>query len=174
MTEAEACPIGYEADSYLLYDELMGLPREQRGVALLDSIVIRPEDEARISALLPHKTPEALELGRAPADLAAECRGRAVADFARTGHGLRCTVRAEKDGVWYFTVPFDRGWTALVDGEEAAVLNSGCMLAVPVAAGEHTLELRYRSPGFYAGGTISLVSLLLCAGLYGFLRRKKR
>ena len=174
VTEAEACPIGFKADSYLLYGELMDLPREQRGVALLDSIVIRPEDEALVSALLPHKTPEELELDRAPADLAAECRERGVSGFVRTGHGLHCTTHAEADGVWYFTVPFDRGWTALVDGEEASVLNSGSMLAVPVAAGEHALELRYRSPGFRAGATISLVSLALCAGLYGFLRKKKR
>ena len=76
--------------------------------------------------------------------------------------------------VRYFTVPFDRGWTALVDGEEAAVLDSGSMIAIPVASGDHTLELRYRTPGLYAGAALSLVSLALCAGLYGFLRRKKR
>ncbi|MDO4989664.1 MAG: YfhO family protein, partial [Eubacteriales bacterium] len=174
VTEAEACPIGYEADSYLLYDELMRLPREQRGVALLDSIAVRPEDEALVSALLPRKAPEELELDRSPADLAAACRGRAVTDFSRDGHGLRCTTRSDRDGVWYFSVPFDPGWTALVDGEETVLLNSGSMIAVPVAAGEHRLELCYRTPGLRAGAAVSLVSLALCAGLYGFLRRKKR
>ena len=172
--EAEACPIGYEADSYLLYDELMRLPREQRGVALLDSIAVRPEDEALVRALLPHKRPEELELDRSPADFAAECRGRAVTDFSRDGHGLRCTTRSDRDGVWYFSVPFDPGWTALVDGEETVLLNSGSMIAVPAAAGEHRLELCYRTPGLRPGAAVSLVSLALCAGLFVFLRRKKR
>ena len=174
MTEAEACPIGYEADSYLLYGELMSLPREQRGLALLDSIVILPEDEALVSALLPHKAPEDLDLDRSPADYAAECRSRAVTDFSRDGHGLRCTTHAEKDGVWYFTVPFDSGWTAFADGEEVPLLSSGCMIAVPVAAGEHALELRYSTPVLRTGLAVSLTSLALFAGLCVLCRKKKK
>ena len=62
------------------------------------------------------------------------------------------------------------------EGPEVAggMLNSGSMIAVPVAAGEHRLELCYRTSGLRAGAAVSLVSLALCAGLYGFLRRKKR
>ncbi len=173
VTEAEACPIGFAADSYLLYDELMSLPRDQRGLALLDSIVIRPEDEVLVSALLPHKAPEDLELNRTPGDLAAECRTRAAADFTRDGRGLRCRLRGEQAGIWYFSVPFDPGWTAFADGEEAAIFNSGGMLAIPVAAGEHVLELRYCTPGLRLGEAVSLVSLALLAGLWVLCRRKK-
>ncbi|MCR5577458.1 MAG: YfhO family protein [Oscillospiraceae bacterium] len=172
VTEAEACPIGFEADSYLLYDELMTLPAGQRGIALLDSIVVDREDEALVSALLPHKSPAELELDRASADYAAECRARAVSDFSRDGHGLRCTISAEKDGVWYFSVPFDQGWTALLDGAEVPILSSGYMIAVPVGAGVHSFELRYCTPGLQLGGWISLASLALLGGLL-FLRRRR-
>jgi hypothetical protein len=173
VTEAKACPIGFEADSYLLYDELMSLPREQRGLALLDSIAVNREDEALVSGLLPHKSPAELELDREPVDFAAECRARAVTDFSRDGHGLRCTINAEKDGVWYFSVPWDRGWTALLDGEEVPILSSGYMIAVPAGTGVHSLELRYCTPGLYLGGWISLASLALFGGLL-LLRRRRR
>ncbi len=173
ITEAEACPIGYQADSYLLYDELMSLPREQRGIALLDSIVIDASDELSVSCLLPHKTLEELELSRPAAAFAAECRTRAVSDFSRDGHGLRCTIRAGEDGVWYFSVPYDDGWTALLDGEEVTLLSSGSMIAVPVAAGEHTLSLRYCTPGLRLGAAVSLASLALLAGVSLLCRRRK-
>jgi hypothetical protein len=70
-------------------------------------------------------------------------------------------VRAAGGGKLALHEQFFPGWTATVDGEPAAVESwAGAFQAVPVPAGEHTVEFRYRSRLLPLGGGISLVALL--------------
>jgi hypothetical protein len=63
---------------------------------------------------------------------------------------------------------WDPGWEARVDGAPVPVLRAdGFALAVAVGAGEHSVELEYRTPGRRVGAVLSLASLL---GLIGGLR----
>ena len=50
-----------------------------------------------------------------------------------------------------FTVPYDRGWHATVDGEPAQILYSGGMMLLRVPAGEHAVSFVYHTPGFRFG-----------------------
>lgn len=75
----------------------------------------------------------------------------------------------EADGAGYFVSreSFGRGWTARVDGGTAGVLRAnGKHQAVPVPAGRHRVELRYRAPGLRAGiwsAAFSAAALVLLA-----------
>jgi hypothetical protein len=61
---------------------------------------------------------------------------------------------------------FDSGWIATVDGATTPVIPAnGFAMAVPVAAGSHTVRMRYRTPGRLTGVWLSLVSLALLTGL---------
>jgi hypothetical protein len=69
---------------------------------------------------------------------------------------------------------WDAGWHASVDGRDAPVLRANSVFrAIPVAAGAHTVRLRYSPRAYEAGAWISAVTLLAtaaaCAGL--MLRR---
>lgn len=58
------------------------------------------------------------------------------------------------------------GWKAYVDGEQVPLHRADHLLrAVPVPAGEHTVELRYEPWRLRAGTAISLVTALTLAGL---------
>ena len=91
---------------------------------------------------------------------------------------LRGTVDAAKDGLLYTSIPQDGGWHAIVDGEEAeTVLVGDVMLAVPMAAGAHTVEFVYENKAFAIGWKISAICLLLLATtapLYYTKRKKGR
>lgn len=80
-------------------------------------------------------------------------------------------IGLDSDGVVVYAIPYSRGWTAEVDGKAAEITCSAkCMLAVPVASGEHEIVIAYRTPGLRAGGAITAASALI-AGILCF--RKK-
>lgn len=175
LHEAEACPIGFAADSYVLTDELMQVDWEKRAIAMLDSIALKPAGAAALGHILSEKTGDELELERSVSELTAENASRAVKNFRRDGKGFTCTTDYSDDSVVWFSVPYDSGWSAFVDGAETDIVYSGGMMAIAVPAGGHEIAFSYRSPGFDLGIAVSLASFavfgLFCLVLY---RRGKR
>jgi hypothetical protein len=58
------------------------------------------------------------------------------------------------------------GWTATVDGQPAEILRADyVLLAVPVEAGQHRVELYYRPLSFILGAAISGLAVLAMVGL---------
>ena len=72
-----------------------------------------------------------------------------------------------EDGLLMISVPYDEGWTVLVDGEEAEKLPVGeALTGCYLTAGSHRIEMRYIPQGFVPGAIISIVSVMLfIAGL---------
>jgi hypothetical protein len=65
------------------------------------------------------------------------------------------------------------GWTARLDGRQVPMLTAYARVrAVAVPAGAHTVEMRYRPPGYTAGLAISAVSVAVTAGAL-LLRRRR-
>jgi hypothetical protein len=65
----------------------------------------------------------------------------------------------------------DPGWRMTVDGVPADVRRGpGILQGIPVPAGEHTVEARYRPPGLVAGSIVSIASLVALL----FLARRGR
>jgi hypothetical protein len=86
---------------------------------------------------------------------------------ASHGDDLRSwTVRVARGGgvlLWLATP--DPGWRYRVDGQRtSAVVGPGIIHGVPVSAGIHQVTATYRPPGFAAGATISILSVLLLLG----------
>lgn len=66
------------------------------------------------------------------------------------------------------------GWTATVDGTPAPLVDADhALVAVPVPAGRHRVQVRYDSPGWALGRGISAVSVLVCVGLLSMGRRRR-
>lgn len=93
---------------------------------------------------------------------------------SRTGSGLSGRIETGMDGLLFLSVPSASGWTARVDGEPAEILSiGGGMTALWMSAGEHEVEMSYRTPGLLAGAAIAAMSV--CAGAaWCFLQRRKR
>jgi uncharacterized membrane protein YfhO len=57
------------------------------------------------------------------------------------------SVTSHGDGVLFLSVPYSRGWTALVDGKPARVVRANLgFCGVPIRNGPHTVVLRYVTP----------------------------
>lgn len=94
---------------------------------------------------------------------------------------LAGTVTAPADGALYLSIPYDTGWTVVVDGEKANTFaldatvdgDDGALLCADLSAGTHDVELRYRAPGQWLGIGIAAVSVIAFIGL-ALLDRKRR
>lgn len=88
---------------------------------------------------------------------------------------IKGKINALEDGILYLSMPYEKGWTAYVDGEKAETCSVfEAMMGVKVSAGEHDIRLVYVPEGFVPGAAASGVSLILCGVIAYFDRRKAR
>ncbi len=82
--------------------------------------------------------------------------------FKTDNYGFTATVQRGKKSLVFFSVPYDSGWSATVDGKRVEIekVNVGFM-AVPVDAGTSVIRFTYRTPGLDSGIYISLISIIV-------------
>lgn len=82
---------------------------------------------------------------------------------------------AKENSYAVVTLPYSRGWSAWVDGQQADVLKAdvGFMAVELAEAGEHEVTLRYQTPGLAMGLAISAVALVVFI-VYLVWSRKRR
>ena len=109
--------------------------------------------------------------------LSAACEKISEAGCALTEQTGACytgTFTAAQGGYLLVTMADDGGWRVWLDGEEAETLSAyGCLVAIAVSAGEHTLEMRYTPPGLWGGAGLTLAALAACPAV-GLWRKKRR
>ncbi len=90
------------------------------------------------------------------------------------GKGIDATVEAASDGWVMVSVPHEDGWTVTVNGEEVQTAQAfgDALTLVPVKSGSNTIQMRFVSPGFYAGCAISAVSVVGLLGWSAVARRR--
>ena len=72
-----------------------------------------------------------------------------------------CTWRAEEDGVLVFRQNWLPGWYALLDGDKHPIAPvQAYMVGAYAPKGEHTLILKYRTPGLWLGLGATLLGIL--------------
>ena len=154
-------PIGFAADSYITEDELRKLDVTQRAIALLDSVVVDKADTtdalyAQVTGDLPEKKAGDIDFETSVSDYVVEHTYGSVLGFEKDGHGMKCVTAYDKDTYVYFSVPYDTGWTATVDGEETDIIVSGGMMMIKVPSGNHNVEFSYITPGLRLGAMVSV------------------
>ncbi|MBE6737346.1 MAG: hypothetical protein E7566_01650 [Ruminococcaceae bacterium] len=108
---------------------------------------------------------------------------------------LEGTINANRDGILYTSIPYEKGWTVKVDGVEQEVIPLGVvypdadtpdnretarlggMCCVAITKGTHTIEFSYTPAGFkfaaviFAAAFIVLLFFAVCTSR--FMRNKK-
>ncbi len=95
------------------------------------------------------------------ADAAAR-RSTAAESFEILKNSFRATMKSEKETLAFFSIPYDEGWSAYVNGEKVDIekVNIGFM-AVPIKAGSNEIVFKYETPGLTEGLIISASALVL-------------
>lgn len=90
---------------------------------------------------------------------------------------LEGTISCEEKGVMMTTIPYDEGWTILLDGLELPPQKMlDAFIGVPLPPGRHSVFMKYRPSGLSAGWCITFGSaaLLSAIQLSCFLLGKRR
>lgn len=83
-------------------------------------------------------------------------------------------ISVDKKKLLFFSVPYSKGWEAFIDGEKTDIYKANIMyMAIPLEAGNHHIELKYRTPYLDLGIGISIVSLFLSVGWFMYLKKYK-
>ena len=88
---------------------------------------------------------------------------------------LRGEVTLEAGQELMFTIPYDEGWTLIVDGQETEVKkNLGVFMAAEVGPGTHTYEMKFLPAGLNMGAVAAAASLVLIIAFVLIDSRKRR
>ena len=88
---------------------------------------------------------------------------------------LTGTVSTEKNGLLFFPLPYEDGWTAAVDGKDVELLRTDVgFISIPVTAGDHSFTLTYHQPRMRVGLCVSILSFILWGILTVTQKRKRR
>ncbi len=170
-------PMGFSYDYYISRSTYDALSQSDRERAMLRAVVIEDEDVEFYSQLLselPSDQRYFSEQGYLD-----DCEDRAASScssFSYTKNGFTAELDTSKEELLFFSVPYEPGWSAEVNGDEADIVqvNVGFM-AVVVPRGEKVVvEFTYRTPGLVLGLAVSILSVLLLAAYLVLARRIRK
>lgn len=159
-------PMGFSYDRYISEKEWNKLPTDYKSRALLHGIYLEDEAAARHQDIL--QPVEADWMGGLAVDEmeldVADRRMMTCDSFTVDTRGFTAAADFDRERLVFFSVPYDKGWSATVNGLPARVeqVNVGFM-AVRVPAGPVTIRFDYRTPGLLHGAVCSGISLALLA-----------
>lgn len=163
VQEIKACPIGFAVDEYITKSSLMKLPVEKRALAMMNAAVIDGSDLSDVDDFAKKYD------GKVSAKEKYKYVGRTVKErvknFKRDNTGFSCSTDYKKGKLVWFSVPYDKGWDATLDGKKIEIIKSAGMMSVKVPKGEHNLVFKYHTPGFKLGIIVSIISFIVF-GIY--------
>lgn len=109
---------------------------------------------------------------------AAHLKETAASEFSYDNDGFYATVEREGSSLVFFSVPYDKGWSATVNGKETEIVKANVgFMAVEVGEGVSEISFKYTTPGLAMGIKISIgafVLFLLYVLITGIIRHKSK
>ena len=170
-------PMGFTYDYYVTADQLDRVSETERAQILCRALLLNEDQVSAFDTLLQPLPDEELT-NRSEDAYAADCAARragAVAEFTATDTGFTAHTNYDTDELVFFSVPYDDGFTATVNGAPAGVekVDDGLM-AVYAPAGENEIEFTYHTPGLKLAADINAAALVLYGVYLAILRKKSR
>ena len=157
-------PMGFSYDRYITEKDWEALATDYKSRALLYGVYLDDETASRHRDILqPVEKDWQGELAADQLELYVADRSMMTCDsFTVDTRGFTATTSFGKERLVFFSVPYDKGWSATVNGQPAMVerVNIGFM-AVRVPAGAAEIRFDYTTPGLREGAVFSLGSLAL-------------
>lgn len=165
-------PYGFSYNYYMSYDFCNSYSEESRTRLMLKAILLDDEQIEKYSDILADikdlKVTESLAysdttLSLSDSAMADDCERLAETSadsFKIDNGGFTATVVREKKSLVFFSVPYEAGWSATVNGASVEIekVNVGFM-AVAVGEGESEIRFNYETPGLSTGVMITLGAL---------------
>lgn len=170
-------PMGFTYDYYITEESYETTVKNTRANLLMRALVLSEEDAEAYGKYL-EKLPDAklddLWYDTYVSDCA-DRRASACSSFQMTNSGFHAEITLKKDDLVFFSVPYDDGFTACVNGKEADIVRvDEGLMAVLAPAGENTIDFVYQADGYSLASKVSLAALAAFALYAGYFVWKKK
>ena len=169
--------MGFAYDKYVTYEDLKTVNDNNRGNVLVRALAVDKEIIDKYN--LPLQQLQHTELFDYTYSTyildVAKRKNMSSYYFNQTGDGFDCKIMLNQPNLVFFSVPYDEGFTAYVNGQEAEIekVNYG-LSAVYVPAGDNTIEFRYRTPYLGTGMAVTAAGWAVYGTYILFIKKKIR
>ncbi len=162
-------PMGFTYDYYMTEEQLNNYNNHRKSQIMLKALLIEDEDIADFKLYMKDfdadynlvgYDPEKLSVDLTYSGYSQDCKQRSSTSgdsFVYNSRGFESHITLDKGNYVFYSVPYDEGWTAYVNGKQTEIkrVNKG-FVAVLAPEGENVIEFCYETPGLMLGINITL------------------
>ncbi len=171
-------PMGFTYDYYTNQKSLDNTNKERRPNLLLEAVMLDEDQFAKYSDILEPYEYESVKLQEEHfEEVCEQKRNNACYYFKESTNGFEAKIDLDSDKLLFFSVPYEDGWTAEVNGVPVEIdkVNYGFM-AIRCPAGSNDIVFSYKTAGLKEGKIIALggAGLFLFYMAVGFILDKRK
>ena len=170
-------PMGFTYDYYVTEETYETVARSVRANLLMRALVLTEEQIEQYGHTLT-ELPERRLTDLYYETYVQDCderRAAACSRFTMTNSGFSAEITLEDEELVFFSVPYDDGFSAYVNGQPAEVLRvDEGLMAVLCPAGTSSIDFVYQADGLALSRTVTLAAIPVFLAYTGWFAWKKR
>ena len=170
-------PMGFTYDYYVTEATYEASIKTLRSNLLMRALVLTDEDVAQYGKYLtelPDAMLDDLHYDSYTQDCA-DRRAHSCSVFQMNNAGFHAEITLDKTNLVFFSVPYDDGFTAYVNGEKADILRvDEGLMAVLCPAGASSIDFVYQAAGLSASRVVTAVAIPVWVVYVAYFVRRKR
>ena len=170
-------PMGFTYDYYVTEATYEASIKTLRSNLLLRALVLEDEDVAKYSSYLT-ELPDALLDDLHYDSYTQDCadrRAHSCSVFQMNNAGFHAEITLDKANLVFFSVPYDDGFTAYVNGEKTDILQvDEGLMAVLCQPGASSIDFVYQANGLSASRVVTAVAIPVWVVYVAYFVRRKR
>ncbi len=155
-------PMGWTYEKYCTQEYYDGITNSYRARLMIQALYLSDETIEKYDLPMTELVQEDSFLSQSTMQEDVDALRKGCADsFKTTNKGFESSITLDEANLVFYSVPWDEGWSATVNGKKVDVerVNSG-FVAVWAEAGENEIVFTYETPGLKMGIIISVTSLV--------------
>lgn len=171
-------PMGFTYDYYCVDSDIQKASEVDKTMMLMKALVLDQEQITKYKDILQYYSFKGTDYSEdAYYQNCLDRRKNSCSEFSYDSYGFNAKIDLDRENLVFFSVPYDDGWTATVNGQAVDVekVDYGFM-AVLCPEGESEIQFTYETKGLFYGKIITVVgfgALIVYLGAVRFTGKKK-
>lgn len=167
-------PMGFGYEKCITREQALDISKDSRAIAMLDALVL--EDEETLLKYSDILTPveDSFDVHQTKSQFEDDVdlrKAQSAYEFKKDNRGFTAKCNLDKPTLMFFSVPYENGWSAKVNGKETEIIKANLgFMAVEVPAGECEIRFDFFPQGIKLGAVVSFAALIITI-IYVFISR---